>query len=165
MHIFRVRSLPKSTKNRWKIAFEKKLAKKPPKNRFWDHLGTKSIKVTFLKDIQTLILELIINQFWPTRWQKKRMNRALIFLKFPFFCFQGMESRQKLGYFSLMNYLLWIHVIDSICIWNRCLLSRILTKWITTVKNLESCFSGDHNFCSENIRIVFFYVFCPNGSD
>ena len=45
------------------------------------------------------------------------MSSAIIFLKSVFQnSFFGAVSRQKSGYFSLVNYeILWIHVIDSIC--------------------------------------------------
>ena len=45
---------------------------------YWllDHSAPKFIKLTYLKEIQTLVVEYIIDQFWLTRFQKKRYEQC-----------------------------------------------------------------------------------------
>ena len=77
----------------------------------------KLIKMAYLKDIQTLIVEHIIDQFLVTRCQTKRCKQGYDFLKEflannPLLWDEG-PSKNRLVHSCEV---LWIHVIDAIYI-------------------------------------------------
>ena len=79
------------------------------------HLTPKFIKAKFLEESQTLIVKYIINQFLLTRRQKKRYEQAYNILKslYQNICgFLDPTNRQR-SYQS--DEVLWMHVIDPIC--------------------------------------------------
>ena len=68
-------------------------------NDFFSPLAPKLIEITFLKEIQTLIVEYIIDHFLLTRCQKKYHEQG-----YDIKGFQGTAASKKLGYFSVMKY-------------------------------------------------------------
>ena len=113
------------------------------RNRHLEHFSSKSTEITIFKEIQTLIMDCKMDQFWLWRCQKKRINGAKTFYNrfIKIIGFQGNVGRWKSGYYIVMMYFGFIILTRSVTyIFFFSTVDRDNDAWS---KNCAERFSGD----------------------